>query len=111
MELSESATYYTYSPEDVDQNGFLDNWGEKNLGYGFQVNTNTPKQLLQARWSLPDRSLAIMWIARAITQSTGALLTGITDQVGMANPVSGARHVLKTYRWRHERKEVSAIFQ
>ena len=27
--------------------------------------------------------------------STGALLTGNTDQEGMANPVSGARHVLK----------------
>ena len=28
-------------------------------------------------------------------QSTGALLTGATNQMGMANPVSGARHVLK----------------
>ena len=37
----EPTTYYTYSPEDVDQNGFLDNWGEKNLGYGFGINTNT----------------------------------------------------------------------
>ena len=37
----EAASYYTYSPEDVDQNGKLDNWGGQNIGYGFGVNTNT----------------------------------------------------------------------
>ena len=37
----EGRTYYTYSPEDVDQNGRLDNWGAKNVGYGFGQNTNT----------------------------------------------------------------------
>jgi Tfp pilus assembly protein PilX len=33
----EAATYYPYSPEDVGekQNGFLDRWGETNLGAGF----------------------------------------------------------------------------
>ncbi len=35
----EGATYYTYSPEDADQNGLLDNWGAVNIGYGFNVNT------------------------------------------------------------------------
>jgi hypothetical protein len=33
----QAATYYTYSPEDTGQkqNGFLDKWGEANLGAGF----------------------------------------------------------------------------
>ncbi len=35
--------------------------------------------------------------------STGALLTGNTDQEGLANPVSGARHVLKLVDGWHER--------
>ncbi len=39
--VPEALSYYGYSPEDVDQNGFLDNWGEKNIGYGFGINTNT----------------------------------------------------------------------
>jgi len=31
----EAKTYYTYSPEDVDENGFLDTFGTKYLGAGF----------------------------------------------------------------------------
>src|SRR5580698_8398231 len=31
----EVKTYYTYSPEDVDENGFLDTFGAKYLGAGF----------------------------------------------------------------------------
>jgi hypothetical protein len=65
----EPATYYTYSPEDADQNGFLDNWGGRNIGYGFGVNTNTGP---------PNPYLA-----------TNCATTGLT------NAVSGARHVLK----------------
>jgi Tfp pilus assembly protein PilX len=67
--LLEPATYYGYSPEDVDQNGFLDNWGGKNIGYGFGVNTNTAP---------PNPYL-----------TTNCATTGLT------NMVSGARHVLK----------------
>jgi Tfp pilus assembly protein PilX len=66
----EPATYYTYSPEDTDQNGFLDNWGGKNIGYGFGLNTNTAP---------PNPYLTI----------PGCATTGLT------NMVSGARHVLK----------------
>lgn len=65
----EAKTYYTYSPEDADQNGFLDNWGGKNIGYGFGVNTNTAP---------PNPYL-----------TTNCATTGLT------NAVSGARHVLK----------------
>jgi hypothetical protein len=68
--LLEPKTYYGYSPEDVDQNGFLDNWGGKNIGYGFGVNTNTAP---------PNPYLTI----------AGCNTTGLT------NSVSGARHVLK----------------
>jgi Tfp pilus assembly protein PilX len=39
--ILEGTTYYGYSPEDVDQNGLLDNWGARNIGYGFNLNTNT----------------------------------------------------------------------
>src|SRR6202050_3336883 len=33
----EPATYYSYSPEDVNGDGFFDNYGEKNLGAGFNL--------------------------------------------------------------------------
>jgi Tfp pilus assembly protein PilX len=65
----ETASYYTYSPEDVDQNGYLDNWGGVNIGYGFHVNTNT---------SPPN-----------------PYLTTTCNTTGLANAVTGARHVLK----------------
>jgi hypothetical protein len=31
----EPASYYLFSPEDVDQNGLMDNWGAADVGYGF----------------------------------------------------------------------------
>jgi Tfp pilus assembly protein PilX len=65
----EPATYYTYSPEDVDQNGALDNWGGKNIGYGFGVNTNT--------------------------NPPNPYLTTSCNTTGLTNAVTGARHVLK----------------
>ena len=65
----QGASYYTYSPEDVDQNGRLDNWGGKNIGYGFGVNTNTTPP--------------------------NPYLTTTCSTTGLSNAVSGARHVLK----------------
>jgi Tfp pilus assembly protein PilX len=65
----EPVTYYNYSPEDVDQNGKLDNWGAQNIGYGFGVNTNTVP---------PNPYLATA-----------------CSTIGVSNAVSGARHVLK----------------
>jgi len=65
----EPKSYYTYSPEDVDQNGLLDNWGGKNIGYGFGVNTNTAP--------------------------ANPYLTTTCNTTGLSNAVSGARHVLK----------------
>jgi hypothetical protein len=42
----EPATYYAYSPEDVaeKENGFLDNWGQANLGAGFGMAAGTMSQ-------------------------------------------------------------------
>lgn len=65
----EPATYYSYGPEDVDQNGFLDNWGGVNIGYGFGVNTNTAPP--------------------------NPYKTTTCNTIGLSNAVSGARHALK----------------
>jgi len=65
----EPATYYNYSPEDVDQNGKLDNWGGTNIGYGFGVNTNTAPP--------------------------NPYLVTACSTIGVSNAVTGARHVLK----------------
>ncbi len=97
----EPATYYTYSPEDVDQNGFLDNWGEKNLGYGFGVNTNTPNSSYKRVGITGPIAGNYVDCAGFVTPANpnawapASLLNGPTDNEGLANPVSGARHVLK----------------
>ncbi|MGC1453251.1 MAG: hypothetical protein WA830_24740, partial [Candidatus Sulfotelmatobacter sp.] len=67
----EGRTYYTYSPEDADQNGRLDAWGAKNIGYGFGKNTNTGAPL-----------------------NPYVRNTACTTQ-GAANMVTGARHALR----------------
>lgn len=64
----EATSYYTYSPEDADQNGRLDNWGAANVGTGFGLNTAAPLNPYQ---------------------------TTTCNTIGLANAVSGARHVLK----------------
>jgi type II secretory pathway pseudopilin PulG len=65
----EPATYYAFSPEDVDQNGLKDNWGAQPVGWGFGLGaaatTNNPYQ------------------------SVNCL------NVGRQNAVTGARHVLR----------------
>jgi Tfp pilus assembly protein PilX len=78
----ETTTYYSYSPEDVDQNGFLDNWGGVNIGYGFNVNTNT---------SPPNPYLTI---PNPPSPPAPAGTLGC-NTYGLWNAVSGARHVLK----------------
>jgi Tfp pilus assembly protein PilX len=92
--VAEALSYYGYSPEDIDQNGFLDNWGEKNIGYGFGINTATPLNPYK-RINVTGQGTAASVDCASYNTSTGALLTGAKDQEGMANPVSGARHVLK----------------
>lgn len=66
----------TYSPEDVNLNGKLDNWGAMNLGLGFGLNstitTSSTKPNPYVR--IPDPNCPV---------------------TGRKNWVSGARHVLK----------------
>ena len=69
--VKEAATYYTYSPEDVDQNGFLDNWGGKNIGYGFNVNTNTAPAK-----SVPHHDLQHDWFEQCGLRSTSRFEAG-----------------------------------
>jgi hypothetical protein len=98
----EPKKYYGYSPEDVDQNGFLDDWGEINLGYGFGINSNVNPHIPYAR--IPEPSLASgndysTYVDCAGYQTNPGIvqpwLSHNTDQIGMANVASGARHVLK----------------
>jgi Tfp pilus assembly protein PilX len=91
----EPATYYTYSPEDVDQNGFLDNWGEKNIGYGFGINTNSGPLNSYVRVPNPGPVTNATQNCAEVNTSTGVFAMSANNQVGMANAVSGARHVLK----------------
>ena len=69
----EAANYYSYSPEDVDQNGFLDNWGEKNLGYGFGINTNTTPLNGYKRITVANAGAANSVDCASYNTSTGAL--------------------------------------
>ena len=102
----ETKTYYSYSPEDVDQNNVLDNWGEVNLGYGFGINTNTsPPDPYTNRVGVTvgatTTGQGYTDCAAVDTSAAGtAVYTNMmgaghtTDQEGLANAVSGARHVL-----------------
>jgi hypothetical protein len=72
--VREPLANYGYSPEDVDLNGLLDNWGAANIGYGFGVNTNALNPYL-----------------RIANCNVAALNAGS----GLANMVTGARHALK----------------
>ena len=91
----EPKTYYGYSPEDVDQNNQLDNWGEKNIGYGFGVNTNTNplNPFLRVPFNTAVSNTTVN--CGQYNLSTNSFTLAVNNQVGLANPVSGARHVLK----------------
>jgi hypothetical protein len=70
----------TWSPEDVNENGVLDNWGTANLGLG-QWNSSTSNLNVQITAATPDNPYSPR-IASCTT-------------TGRKNWVSGARHVLK----------------
>ncbi|MGO9087479.1 MAG: PilX N-terminal domain-containing pilus assembly protein [Terriglobales bacterium] len=95
----EAKTYYGYSPEDVDQNNVLDNWGEKNIGYGFGVNTNTnplnPYPRIPFNTTITSANVTTTQNCAQYNLNTNQFTQAQYNQVGLANPVSGARHVLK----------------
>jgi PilX N-terminal len=70
----EPATYYAYSPEDVAEkkNGFLDKWGEADLGAGFGVAAGQPYYIGGTFAGIANCSTRAEW-----------------------NMVTGARHVLR----------------
>jgi hypothetical protein len=72
----EPITYYTYSPEDVDENGILDTFGAKYLGAGFNLAVG-PSGMSQAYY-IPG---------------TTAGIAGPTTATW--NMVTGPRHVLR----------------
>jgi type II secretory pathway pseudopilin PulG len=95
----ETTSYYTYSPEDVDQNNQLDNWGEQNLGYGYGINSNVNPKSPYTRVGVGGTQTAYTnFVDCAGYETTGGVtqpwLTGVNDQEGIANTVSGARHAL-----------------
>jgi hypothetical protein len=74
--VREPLANYQYSPEDVDLNGLLDNWGGRNIGYGFGVNTS------------PAPFNPFLRIANCNDNT-------FKNGAGLANAVTGARHALK----------------
>ncbi len=84
----------TYSPEDVNENGVLDNWGAKNLGLGFYGTGNSSSQNLNTlinSTANPD-PYGTLGTGSAGYTSNRIASCGTT---GRKNWVSGARHVLK----------------
>jgi hypothetical protein len=70
----EGATYYAFSPEDVDGNGFLNQEGAANLGAGFGV---------------PAANVTQTYYINGVTAGINCPTTG------WANLVTGPRHVLR----------------
>ena len=68
--VKEGAVFYTFSPEDVDNNGKLDTWGEVNLANGFPGASN-------------------------LSANVYAGTINPCNTLGPANIVTGARHVLR----------------
>jgi hypothetical protein len=85
----------TYSPEDVNENGYLDNFGGANLGLGFWGITGNSTQnlntLINTTPSKPDP------YGTGGSGSAGYTADRIVScaTTGRKNWVSGARHVLK----------------
>lgn len=84
----------TYSPEDVNENGVLDNWGAKNLGLGFYGTGNSSSQNLN---TLINSTTSPDPFGTGGTGSAGYTSNRIANcgTTGRKNWISGARHVLK----------------
>ncbi len=81
----------TFSPEDTNQNGFIDNWGAKNLGLGFYGTGNSATQNLNTLIN----STANPNPYGTQTSGAGSNRIGSCGTTARKNWVSGARHVLK----------------
>ncbi len=77
------------SPEDVNQDGNLDNWGAWNLGAGFRMNTTAPLNVYgTARMPNCFNNAGMNGTATAANAT-------LANPPGRKNWVSGARHVLR----------------
>ncbi|MFZ3210611.1 MAG: hypothetical protein WA188_03780 [Terriglobales bacterium] len=80
----------TYSPEDDNENGVLDNWGAQNLGQAFYGTVASP-----------NGNLNTIITGGTHPNPYGTVASGNTNRIlycgttGRKNWVSGARHVLK----------------
>ena len=95
----ETASYYTYSPEDVNLDGYFDNYGQKNLAAGFGLTgayTSTPY--------MPNPAAAVTTSANQVNcnsdnenaagnANTFGVYTGAGSPV--TNMVTGPRHSLR----------------
>jgi Tfp pilus assembly protein PilX len=107
----EPATYYTYSPEDLNADNYLDNYGEKYLGAGFGL-VGTPTNYMAKPYS-PSPAQATTTSSNQVncnsdTQTTGAggvnetyppgagtLGATATPGTPQNNMVTGPRHSLR----------------
>jgi hypothetical protein len=106
----EPASYYTFSPEDLNADGFLDNYGEKYLGAGFGL-AGTPTNYMAQPYS-PNPAQAVTVSANQVncnsdtenaagtanyTYPPGAGVTTATVVPGnpQNNMVTGPRHTLR----------------
>ena len=63
--MSDPLTYYTFSQEDVDQNGAPDNWGATNVGFGLGEGQREDEQRVE--------------LERAVVALRGEVLTDVMD--------------------------------
>jgi hypothetical protein len=86
------------SPEDVNQNGFLDNFGEQNLGLGFYGTVGNPLTLGATQSASTNlNNLIINAVPAPDPYGTASANNRIANcgVTARKNWVSGARHVLK----------------
>lgn len=108
----EPATYYAYSPEDVNGDGFLDNWGQQYLGAGFGLPSAPVNYMSQMYFPIPANAvtstanqvnctsdikvnvagvLKDQMYPQGFTQAGAPVITGSPQN----NMVTGPRHVLR----------------
>ncbi len=86
----EPAAYYTFSPEDVDANGILDNWGQKYLGAGFGL---VAPYTAQPYFPIPANAVTSNANQISCAQDVNNTLS-VYNQAEY-NMVTGPRHVLR----------------
>jgi Tfp pilus assembly protein PilX len=83
----------TYSPEDDNENGVLDNWGAQNLGLGFYGTVSPANNTTNLNAKIISTNPAPN--PYGTVAATGGDRINSCGTTGRKNWVSGARHVLK----------------